>query len=235
MFKSIKFFIILVFLSIVFYVCYYFNFLNFRSGFIYDFFRPFSYLSEKQVIVSSSDIFLSKIKTLEGEKRAMISEISRLNRELQTKTDYTRLMLEAKIISFEFDKIQIDRGSSSGVSEKQFVIVGNNLIGNVQTVLKNKSMVLLLNNPMSKNYCYARQGDDNIWGILTGGIDGKIYLTKISGERILEKNVRVFCEGLEIGQVYKIEKNVNALFYMAEIVPSIEVEKLNTVYVRIEK
>jgi cell shape-determining protein MreC len=234
MLKSLKVFFIFVGLSFIIYFCYFFNILNFRASFLFDIFLPASYFFEKQVNVGNNSL-LEKIKILENDKKTNEFEISRLRHELQTKVDYTKLNIEAKIISYEGDQIQVNHGSSSGILEKQLVIVGNNLIGNVTTTAKNKSLISLLNSPLSKNYCSARQGSSNIWGILTGGGDGKVMLTKISDERKLEINTSVYCEGFLAGKVKNIKKEPSSLFYEAEIEVSVNAQNLDTVYVLIEK
>jgi cell shape-determining protein MreC len=233
MIRIFKIFIFFAIFSIFIYLSYLFDFLSFRSSFFFNLFDPVSIVLERPIKVQGVD--LTKLRILENDNVSLKNEISRLNKELSTKVDYTNSYLEAKIISFEGDQMQIDHGSFSGIKQNQLVVSGNTLLGNVLTVTRNKALVALLNNTSSKNYCYTKQGQINVWGLLTGGKEGNILLTKISEEKLIDSGAKVYCEGFYAGKIKKIQKETSALFYQAEVEPGLDFQNLDTVYVQIQK
>lgn len=230
--KLFKLVLILVSLSLSINFLYRFDILHFRSSFIFDFASPLVSFFEKprEPILSEREMNV----VLKNENSILTQEVQRLRQELANREDFTREYAEAKIISFDGDRIQINKGEASGVSLGQKVIVGKSLVGNVISTEKYKSLVGLLNNSLTKNFCFAKHGTSNIWGILVGRQGEKIVLTKLTQEKQVEKGDKIFCEGYSAGEINKINKESSELFYEAEVSPLLHAENLDTVYVVIK-
>lgn len=227
--RLFKLLLLLVVVSLSINFLYRFDILHFRSSFVFDFASPLVTFFEKPRVPALREFEMNKV--LKNENSILTKEIQRLKKELATREDFTREYIEAKIISFDGDRIQIDKGMSAGVTNLAKVIVGQSLVGNVISTEKYKSLVGLLNNSMTKNFCYGQQNNSNIWGVLTGRQGEKVVLTKITQEKQIEKGTPIYCEGFYVGEVSKINQQPSELFYEAEVNPHVDVENLDTVYV----
>lgn len=231
--KFIRVFLLFLFLCVFVNIFYRFDFFGFKSNFALPFVDAWTFLTRKKPL--NVNVIAEKIKIKEEENIVLTREITNLKKELEVREDFTKEYVMAKIINFQGDKLTLDHGKNSGVKIGQKVIVGKSLIGEIISVNRARSLVGLLNNISLKSFCFAESGSKRNWGILTGGESGRIVLTKITQDKKIFKNDRVFCDGFYAGKINKIKKNSNELFFEAEIEPGVNSEFLEDVYIVMDK
>lgn len=231
--KFIKAFLLFLLLAIITNIFYRFDFFGFKSNFAIGFVDAWTFAIRKKPL--NINVVTEKIKISEFENMVLTREIQELKQELQVREDFTKEYISARIINFEGDRLIIDLGKKSGIKIGQKVIVGKSLVGEIISVNGGRSLVGLLNNTSVKSYCFAESGAAKNWGVLTGNENGKIVLTKLTQDKKVFKNDQVFCDGFYAGQIKKINRNSNELFFEAEIEPNINFEFLENVYVVMDK
>jgi len=229
MIKLFKQAVLLVVFLLALNLVYRLDFLGFRSSFLFDLLSPVSFFFEKPKVIPVKESV--KLNMLKEDNVTLQNEIKKLRQELQTRQNFVNTFIEVKVINFSINTIHINMGSARGVVKNQRVTVGNYLIGNVILVEKYRSVIGLLNNVSVKNFCFVEDGTHKIWGIVTGGSNQTIKIANISQEKNISEGDRVYCEGYMAGKIGKINKARSDLFYEAEVMPFINVEDFDTVYI----
>lgn len=231
--KFIRVFLLLLFLTIALNVFYRFDFLGFKSNFAIPFVDAWVAATRKKPL--NINVISEKIKIEETENMVLTREILKLKKELEVREDFTKEYAGARVINFQGDKLTIDRGIHFGIKVGQKVIVGKSLIGEITSVNASRSLVGLLSNVSFKSYCFSESGSKKNWGVLTGKENGLVVLTKITQDKQIFKNDKVFCSGFYVGQIRKINRNTNDLFFEAEIETNVFPEFLEDVYIVLDK
>lgn len=223
-----RYFSILLILSAFLYLSYKFDFLGFRTNFALGFIG-----FNKNV--SCDKKYSEELKVEKDKNDILANEIKKLEKELQTREDFTKEYLEVRVISFEDERLTINHGFSSRLSPKQKVIIGQSLVGEIEIVEKDRSQVILLNNPALKINCNVGKNGKNIWGLLTADSAGNTVFTKVLQNTRLEKGDKIYCEGFYAGDVKSVSKNKTDWFYRAEVIRAVNAENLDTAWIIVSK
>ncbi|PIP75048.1 MAG: hypothetical protein CO135_00835 [Candidatus Levybacteria bacterium CG_4_9_14_3_um_filter_35_16] len=140
----------------------------------------------------------------------------------------------------------INRGFSDGVKEGNAVVLKNNLVGKIIKTLQGTSLVYPIGNNLL-SFAAKVDADKKAVGIIKGQGGGEMILDNVLlsetlkvGEVILtngdiDQEEKGFPPDLIVGKIISVDKNPSALFQKADIVSFIDLSKLSTVFVQIQK
>ncbi len=157
--------------------------------------------------------------------------------------------LSAKVIAFDplsrQRSVLIDRGRESGIREEQTVLSQGGLVGRVVRAGSRRAQVLLITDPISA--VDVLDANTRAQGTLVGrlrqlDLGREVWLTQAEyldakeevrpGDLLLTSGMDgVFPKGIPAGVVRSVEKDANGLFQKAEVVPYVEMNKLEEVVV----
>jgi len=208
---------------------------------VYDFFSTIGKISqlakENNELKAERDKYLAdeaKMADLEKE-----NEILRNQLDFQKKTNYK--LLAASIIARNPTNIQqsltIDVGSNRGVKEEMPVIISGILVGKIIEVHPTSSDVLLITNPNS--IVNAMISESRADGLVRGELGYGLIMDSISQETKINVGDLVvtsglggtFPKGLLIGEISEIISKQGEIFQSAVLRPSIDLDKLEIVFV----
>jgi len=209
--------------------------------------------------IKSSWDFLNSLKDISDENiylREKVKELTAQNiklQELEKENEFLRSYLDlpvskkykidlANISGREFQGLEkyvlIDRGNSENIEKDMIVIASKNiLVGRVVEVFDNFSKVLLVTSPSSKISALV-QGS-MIEGLIKGKEKNILSLNLVSKDLFVEKGQTVissglgaiFPKGLLIGNISKVELIENQMFQEIEVTSTIDIEKLERVFI----
>jgi rod shape-determining protein MreC len=170
-------------------------------------------------------------------------ETEKKNRRLEEmlgfseKAPYT--LMPARVVgrdpSILSSTIVIDKGSKDGVMLNMPVISPNGIVGQVLTVSRESSRVMLINDKNSRIDVLIQE--DREIGILEGSTDGTVRLSYISskvpvrvGDWVVTAGVgNSFPKGLPVGEVIEVEKPISELFQVIVVSPKTDLGNLEEV------
>lgn len=183
-----------------------------------------------------------------ADQKNLEKEISALKDQFQTSYPKSQNLLPANIIGMPSfipnvsvpRVFTIDRGSKDNIKVGQAVVVLDNVIGKITKVSKNLSVVTLITQE-SSSFTASTQND--ILGIVKGKGEAQLGLENVQaskelvvGDTVLTKN-DVNQDGvgyppnLVVGKITSIDKTQSNLFQKAQILPSLDFSKLQTVFI----
>lgn len=196
---------------------------------------------EDNIIIDGNDL-------LKVENSELKKEILELKNNLNISdmlSDYVvvRANVIERNLSYFFNTITINKGSSSGIKDNMAVIAGSTLIGKTKNVgIYHSEVELLTSDNIGKISVKIDNGDDNfVYGLLTG-YDRENNLYYIEG---ISKTVNVnidslvtttgvgetFPSGIIIGKVSNVTTDHFDLSKKVEVIPSINVNDFTIVSV----
>lgn len=222
----------------------------FRINIINLFKNPLAFFSSIKISIQTYNQLLSENKKLKQEnehllKNQILSEdLKRENRELKRLFNFKKAsslkLTGAKVIGRDISgfltSIIIDKGVKSGIKRGSAVINNIGLVGRVSEAGPDTSQVLLISDSnLSVSAVLERS---RAQGIVCGGIGGYLVMKYIDeadvniGDKVLTSNLsQVYPEGILIGEVIRVEKDLfNKELYVV-IKPVVELEKLEVVLV----
>lgn len=140
--------------------------------------------------------------------------------------------------------LRIDRGASDGVKRGMPVLVPEGLVGRVTSVQSRSSVVTLLTDPGLSVSCLTESNDGAVLhGIVSGGSNELLSFSRISGDREVPVRTRivtsglggVYPRGISVGTLLRLTRNANGLLDVGEIIPSVDFNSLEEVFVRCEE
>lgn len=183
------------------------------------------------------------------EERLVIEELQNENLRLRQIINFQQEQqfdgVAAEVIgrraSTFVDALVLNKGSADGVQEEMAVVDGEVIVGQVVSVRKNSSIVLLVTDRTSA--VDVRLQGSRASGVAEGGVDGRMSISYLQntnnvypGERVLTSGLDgVFPKGLEVGLVSSVSRKGGELFYRIQLKPSVEVSKLETVLILAKK
>lgn len=249
--KIIYTLIFLIFLSIVIFIFKNSPPIQFTQGVVQDVFmvpKSFFYSIGKNEKKESEADLKKQIRNLEQKIigfEIMKSDNNALKSQFATSGETTQSMVAARIIGSQGDSSKphqfiINVGSNKGIKKSMTVVFEKYLVGKIDEVTKNYSVVATPYNP--KFQVLAKLPDTNANGIVIGRSDlmlfdgviitdllknGGVVVTK--GE--VDKNGVGVVPDIIIGKISSISKRETAPFQSAQLSPLIIYNKLTTVFV----
>jgi rod shape-determining protein MreC len=181
---------------------------------------------------------------LRGENnqlREASSATERLTSLLQFKQQALPVMVAAQVIgrdsSNRFKSVILDKGESDGIQKDMGVITPAGVVGRVVKTTGATAVVLLLTDPNNAIAGLIQRTRDE--GIVEGVLQGRARLKYIpmlsavkEGDRVVTSGlVGGFPRGLAIGTITAIDREEGALFQTAELVPEVDVNRVEEVLV----
>ncbi len=188
-----------------------------------------------------------KVAQLQEENHRM-KEIKltneRLRELLQFREKNSSSMIGAEIIgrdpSFWFKSVTIDKGERDGVKKGTAVISPTGVIGQVLKVAPHYATVLLITDYNSAVDCVVER--TRAKAIVEGKGENRCQLKYLlRAEEVAVGDIVVtsglggnFPKGLMVGEVKKVDKKGHGVFQYAELVPSVDMTRLEEVFVIME-
>jgi rod shape-determining protein MreC len=188
-----------------------------------------------------------KIAQLQEENHRM-NEIKlaneRLRQLLQFREKNFPSMIGAEVIgrdpSFWFKSVMIDKGESDGVKKGMAVILPTGVIGQVLKIAPHYATVLLITDYNSAVDCVVERSRAK--AIVEGKGENRCQLKYLlRAEEVAVGDVVItaglggnFPKGLMVGEVKKVDKKGHGVFQYAELVPSVDMTRLEEVFVVME-
>jgi len=189
-----------------------------------------------------------KIAQLQEENHQM-NEIKlaneRLRQLLQFREKNSPSMIGAEVIgrdpSFWFKSVMIDKGERDGVKKGMAVISPRGVIGQVLKIAPHYATVLLITDYNSAVDCVVERSRAK--AIVEGKGENRCQLKYLlRAEEVAVGDVVVtsglggnFPKGLMVGEVKKVDKKGHGVFQYAELVPSVDMTRLEEVFVVMEQ
>ena len=203
--------------------------------------------------------FLNSLKDISKENVRLEEEIKKLVaqnielKELEKENELLRSRLDlptlqrhqidlANVIGRDFQGLEkyilIDKGSLAGIEKNMPIVVfGNILAGKAVKIFDDFSKALLIISPNSKIPVLIQESRAE--GLIQGVKENLLFLDLIPKDVSVEKNQTVvtsgiggvFPKGLLIGEISAVESPENEIFQKIEVVPAMEIEKLERVFI----
>lgn len=184
---------------------------------------------------------LDLLKEQNGQLRESAAATDRLAALLEFKQQALPTLIAAQVIGRDtgnwYKTIILNKGTSDGLESDQGVITPAGVVGRIVKATSSTSVVLLLTDP---NNAIAgliqRTRDEGIVGGTTHGTAQLKYIPLLSdarpGDRVVTSGlVGGFPRGLSIGTITRIDKEDEALFQSAELVPEVDPNHVEEVLV----
>lgn len=179
---------------------------------------------------------MEKARLLEIEKQH-----DRLVKLLDLKKVFPPKTVTAEVISNDFSNwfkvIVVNRGEESGVHRRMAVVTADGLVGRTVEVNSHSTKVLLLTDFRSAVDAMVQRTRDR--GVVKGNNSSIFEMKYIPlnaeikiGDAVISSGLGgVFPKGFFIGTITKIKRKKNSLFQEAEVVPNIDLSKIEEVFI----
>lgn len=180
---------------------------------------------------------ISQLKVFEEENIYLKEQL-----KLQDSEKYT--IVEAKVIGsyiHENGTIQINQGSNSKITPDNIVVVGNQAVGIVKSVISNSAVIYVIIGPESNIPVYGQT--NKAFGLVKGTIQDKLQMTNILPTEKIEVDEIVLTSGknspyppdLIVGKILSVNEKDTAVTKDALIEPVIKYDTLDYVFILIPK
>lgn len=154
-------------------------------------------------------------------------------------------LITAKVIGMNLsdfnDRIIINRGSKAGIKKNMTVINSDGLIGIIESVNSNTSMVLTITSPKAKVGAIDLRADSRVVGIATGiaGVGSAILMKNMAEDSDVNENDVIMTsglgdnhpEGIVIGFVEGTKEDAGGLLKSALLRPAVDFSHLEEVMI----
>ncbi|MDY0131360.1 MAG: rod shape-determining protein MreC [Desulforegulaceae bacterium] len=169
---------------------------------------------------------------LENER---LRELLKFGKKL--KSEYIAAEVVGRDSGKWFDTIILNRGRKSGVLVSCPVIVPEGIVGQVVSVSKNYSKVLLVTDRMSGVDCLVQSSRGR--GVVSGTGENiclfKYFLRKFEvkpGDHLITSGMdKIFPKGLRVGEVINVKRRDSGIFQDVEVRPFVDFERLEEVLI----
>lgn len=178
------------------------------------------------------------------QQLANVKEISFENDQLRQQLGFSSRqnldLSSARVIGYEPDNVRkfitIDKGSGAGLKKGMAVISSGVLVGTIDQLNQYSAQIFLASDP---DFRIRAIGQDNrAQGTVKGQIGQGYVMDMIAqnevikvGETVITAGSEIVPKGLVIGRVESVERSDNAIFQTANIQPSINLNRLEIVFV----
>jgi rod shape-determining protein MreC len=137
--------------------------------------------------------------------------------------------------------IVIDKGKLNGLEPGMSVISGTGLVGQITSVGRQSSRVLLISDPLSgvDGFLQSNRARGVVEGDGNGGCSWKFVLREEDvkvGDRVISSGLDgIFPRGLLIGIITEVSGRPDSMFHDVSLKPSVNMEKVENVFVVTQK
>jgi len=175
-----------------------------------------------------------------GLLRSLHAENKKLRELLKIKNKYNYQIIFAEIIGGDitglYDSVIIDKGRKDNIENNMPVTTARGIVGMTQDVGAYSTRVITILNPNCKLGVFV--GKSSLRGVMQGKGDYCI-IKYISVEENIEIGNKVYTsegggiypEGIEIGKVFRIDKNLHDIFQIVYVLPCVNIRNLDRVAV----
>lgn len=198
-------------------------------------------------IEGENNELLNRVKLLEANN-TKLHEIDLENQRLKTILNFKDISgyqgTVARVIARDSSNwvktVTINKGSADGIKVGLAVVDGNAILGQTISVNSNSARVLLItdNSSAIATIAQSSRAQGIAEGVLNPGILKLRYVLKVKelnidiGERIIASGLDgVFPKGALVGVVSEVNSSVDDLFQEVEITPSVDISRLEDVFV----
>ena len=186
----------------------------------------------------------TKLLTQLAELEELKKENNALRDQFKTEQPSPKKLLPAQIIGENDDSIILDKGSSDGVKAGDVLVYKNNLVGRIVTLSVHRSVGELLTKN-DKSFT-VKTSKTSALGIGRGKGGGAVVIENVVLSDKLEKNDIVVTKGdtdekgngyppdLIVGKIVSVDKKASALFQRAEVIPLVDFENMEIVFILTE-
>ena len=184
---------------------------------------------------------IARLQEENHRMREMASANERLRKLLQFREKMSISMIAAEVIGQDpsswFKSITINRGESHGVQKGMAVISPEGIVGQVLKAAPHYATVLLITDYNSSIDAIVQRSRAK--AIAQGTEENRCqmkYLLRTEdvavGDIVITSGLGgIFPKGLMVGQIMKVEKKGHGVFQYAELVPSVDLTKLEEVLI----
>lgn len=184
---------------------------------------------------------LGKCEEERTRHKEAASENERLRRLLELKERQHNYVAAAEVFAREptnwFQILWIDKGNLSGIAKDMVAVTPFGLVGRINRVFNERANVVLITDVNSS--VAVRLESSRIEGILEGNGDNACILKYVSkdfdvevGENVITSGLDgVYPEGIAVGYVSSVDREVEELFQAIEVTPSQHVGRVEEVVV----
>lgn len=192
------------------------------------------------------DELRERIRDLEGEL-VSVEELRLENERLRELLDYRNEqdnnLLLARVIGRDpsnwFQAIRLNRGAADGIRTNMPVVLPSGLVGRVLDVAEHSSTVLLITDPQGGVGTLVQE--TRTPGVVKGNLDrtGHLVMSYLTREHTIEPGQavvtsglgEVFPSGIPVGRIIEVQNDPSGLTQTAEIVPMVDFNRLEEVYI----
>ncbi|MBU0478773.1 rod shape-determining protein MreC [bacterium] len=192
---------------------------------------------------SKEDALEKEIESLSIEiklLRSLRTENKKLRELLEIKNKYNYQIIFAEIIAGDitslYDSVIIDKGKKDNIEKNMPVMTAQGIVGITQDVGAYSTRIITILNPNCKLGVFV--GRSSLRGVMQGKGDYCV-IKYISIEENIEIGNRVYTsegggiypEGIEVGKVFRIDKNPHDIFQVIYVLPCVNIRTLDKVAV----
>jgi rod shape-determining protein MreC len=197
---------------------------------------PFKVISNASTNAGATSEQLTELEEKNEELRATVIQLEeyrqenkRLSSLLQLSDAYDLESVGARVISQSSDAwnrtITIDKGKNNGVRVGMPVLSANGLLGQIEIVGATSSVIRLITDEQSGVSVLIQSS--RAGGVLSGSVEGLLYLRYISVDQQVSVGDAVvtsglggsYPKGIVVGEVARVTKNDNDLYYTIVVQP----------------
>ncbi|MFH1187575.1 MAG: rod shape-determining protein MreC [bacterium] len=205
-------------------------------------------LNNKELVYQNQQLKekINELTAAESKMLELQSENASLRKQLNFVEESERKYITGRVVGnnlqYNINSYILDKGSDDGIKTGQAVVaIDGIVVGKIRQVFPKESELLLLSDNQSAIAAII-QNKETSQGIVDGQYGISMKMNLIPQNEQINPNDMVITSGIEqniprglfIGQVGKVEANVNELFQSAIIYPPIDYKKLNIVMVIID-
>lgn len=181
----------------------------------------------------------SRLIELESENMFLRSQLNFIE---ENEHKYVTGRVVGNNLQYNINSYILDKGSDDGIKTGQAVVANDGIVvGKIRQVFPKQSEFLLLSDNQSA-IAAVIQNKDSSQGIVGGQYGISMTMNMIPQNEKINHEDMVITSGIEqniprglfIGQINKVEANVNELFQSAIIYPPIDYKKLNIVMIIVD-
>ncbi len=187
---------------------------------------------------------IAELQEENNQAKEMKLTMDRLKNLLQFRQENTQTMIGAEVIGQDpsswFKSVTIDKGERDGVKKGMAVISAAGVIGQILKTAPHYATVLLITDYNSAIDSIVQR--TRAKAIVEGNGENRCqlkYLLRTEevavGDAVVTSGLAGnFPKGLRVGEVKKVDKKGHGVFQYAELVPSVDLSKLEEVFVVME-